>query len=121
MTGLKHIDKLIQKYGINAVGDDSVFMRRRKLTQVDASTYKLPFCFFRQVEALQGGQSLWCYTFNVPDKKQKFASYLVNERREIIDQVYYPRDHRSVRACEKLRKLLAKSLCESHREYELAA
>jgi len=122
MTGLKSVDKLIEKYGVNAFAQDTPFMRRQQYVQSDAIHCGLPFCFYREIERLNGGEALWCFTVSLPDKKQKLAAFLVNSNKDIIEQVYYPRDHRGVKACDKIKRLLAKSLKDyKDEEYKLAA
>ena len=122
MAGLKQVEKLIDRYGVNAYADNSPFIRKKRYVQADAMQRGLPFCFFQKIEQLTGGEAVWCYTAQLPEKKQKLAAYLVNEKKQIIEQVYYPRDHRGVRSCEKIKHLLAKSLLSYQDDkYELAA
>lgn len=119
---LKSIQKLMSKYGINALADDTPFLQRRHLVRVDALTCQLPFCFVRRIEALKPGRSLWCYTVTNPAKKEKLALFLVDQSKEIVDQVYYPRDYRGIQTCKKIQQYLASSLASIERDnYCLAA
>ena len=108
---LKSVDQLIEKYGVSAFSTDTPFIRRRLLTNEHAYEVGMPFCFHQKLNALKQGISLWCFTAYLPHKKQRLAMYLVNERNgEIVEQVYYPRDSKGVKACEKVKNLLSSSL-----------
>lgn len=107
-TGIKAIDNLIIRYGLyNAEGKDP-FQSVTRLHGGDtrAATLKLPWCMFQKVMQRPVSAQLTYHQYYLPHRKQRLASFLVDEKGEIIEQVFYLRDGKGVKACRKIQAML---------------
>ncbi|BFT30495.1 hypothetical protein D210916BOD24_16710 [Alteromonas sp. D210916BOD_24] len=103
-TGIKGVDQLIAKHGIKVdVGFDD-FQRRSRLTGGDERAQALPFCMYQKVMNAPLSRMFTVHHFYMPDHKGKLASFLFNEKGELIEQVYYQKVARWVNVCRKLQQ-----------------
>ena len=108
-TGVKAIDQLISKHGIMAdLGYDS-FQRRARLTGGDQRANALPFCMYKKVVSAPLSRSFTVHHFYMPGNKGKLASFLFDEKGELIEQVYYQKIARWVKVCRKLHQLVQRT------------
>lgn len=119
---LKSVDQLIDKFGVSAFASDTPFLKRKVLTSSNACDVGMPFCFYQKLSALKCNQTVWCFTAYLPSKNKRLALFLVDENNKVIEQVYFPRDRKSVMSCQKIQKLLQRSLLSANSDsYVLAA
>ena len=107
-TGLKTIDNLIERFGISVGEGHDAFQQVLDLYGGDsrATTMKLPFCFYQIIANLPVNRRLSLHQFYLPHRKARLASFLIDENGQIIEQVYYQRDRKYVKACKKLQSLV---------------
>lgn len=107
-TGLKTIDNLIERYGIVKSEGHDDFQQVVTMFGGDsrAATMKLPFCFYQIIANLPVSRRLSLHQFYLPHRKVRLASFLIGENGHIIEQVYYQRDSKYVKACKKLQMLV---------------
>ncbi|GGF81547.1 hypothetical protein [Alteromonas lipolytica] len=110
-TGLKTIDNLVQRFGISVGEGHDAFQQVLKLSGGDsrAMTMKLPFCFYQIIANLPVSRRLSLHQFYLPHRKARLASFLIDEKGRIVEQVYYQRDSKYVQACKKLQGLVQQS------------
>lgn len=107
-TGLKTIDNLIERFGISVGEGHDAFQQVIDLYGGDsrAVSLKLPFCFYQIIANLPVNRRLSLHQFYLPHRKARLASFLIDESGHIIEQVYYQRDSKYVKACKKLQSLV---------------
>lgn len=112
ITGIKALDNLITKFGIETGVTQNDFQRGIELKSQDrrAVLMKLPYCFYTKIMALEESETVLLHQFALPYRNARLASFLVNQQGQIIEQVYYQRDSKYVIACKKVERLLANNL-----------
>ncbi|MDC8831211.1 hypothetical protein [Alteromonas gilva] len=112
-TGLKTIDSLIERFGICAGETHDAFQNVLCLHGGDkrAVALKLPFCFYHKLAHLPKSRMITLHQFYLPHRKARLASFLIDERGQVIEQVYYQRDSKYVKACKKLQSLVQHVYC----------
>lgn len=107
-TGVKAIDKLIATNGLQTDYVDNAFQRVMVLHGADGriATWKLPWCMYNKIMAYSAGERLFLHVFYLPYRKARLASFLVDERGNVIEQVDYLRERKMVEAIQKLRRML---------------
>ncbi|NVK56167.1 MAG: hypothetical protein HWE26_11155 [Alteromonadaceae bacterium] len=107
-TGLKTIDSLIARFGVRADEYHDAFQNVLLLHGGDkrAVALKLPFCFYQKLSNLPKSRMITLHQFYLPHRKARLASFLIDERGQVIEQVYYQRDSKYVKACKKLQMLV---------------
>ena len=104
MTGIKALDKLLTQYGIREKEGADAFQRVCTLQGGDVrlQTLKLPFCFYTLIHSAPTWRSLTVHSFYLPYRKQRLASFLIDEHGCVIEQVFYQRENKYVEACKKV-------------------
>ena len=112
-TGLKTIDGLIERFGISAAETHDAFQHVLCLQGGDkrAIALKLPFCFYQKLSSLPKSRMITLHQFYLPHRKARLASFLINEHGQVIEQVYYQRDAKHVKACKKLQSFVEQFYC----------
>ena len=105
-TGIKAVDQLISKHGIMAEFGSDTFQRRSRLTGGDERANGLPFCMYQKVAHAPLSHQFTVHHFYMPGNKGKLASFLFNEKGQLIEQVYYQKVARWVEVCRKLQQLV---------------
>ena len=107
-TGIKAIDKLISTYGLYVHEGKDTFQSVTRLHGGDARAekMKLPWCMFQKVMQKPVSSSLTYHQFFLPHRQHRLASFLVDEKGNIIEQVFYLRDCKGVKASRKLQMML---------------
>lgn len=105
-TGNKSVDQLIAKHGILSTPGVNEFQRRVRLTGGDERANSLPFCMYQKVAYAPLSQFFSVHHFYLPSHKGKLASFLFDEKGNLIEQVYYQRVARWVKVCRKLEQLV---------------
>ena len=105
-TGIKAVDQLISKHGIMAEFGSDTFQRRSRLTGGDERANGLPFCMYQKVVYAPLSHQFTVHHFYMPGSKGKLASFLFNEKGQLIEQVYYQKVARWVKVCRKLQQLV---------------
>ena len=105
-TGIKAVDQLISKHGIMAEFGSDTFQRRSRLTGGDERANGLPFCMYQKVVHAPLSHQFTVHHFYMPGNKGKLASFLFNEKGQLIEQVYYQKVARWVEVCRKLQQLV---------------
>lgn len=110
-TGLKTIDDLILRHGIKTDESQDTFQQVMCWSGNDprAAHYKLPFCFYQLITNLPTTQSVTLHHFYLPHRKARLASFLINAQGKIIEQVFYQRDAKYVKASKKLQALVQRA------------
>ena len=108
-TGIKSVDTLITKYGILVSPGADEFQRRVRLTGGDERANNLPFCMYQKVAHAPLSKCFNVHHFYLPSHKGKLASFLFDEKGNLIEQVYYQRVARWVKVCRKLELLVKRS------------
>ncbi|GGW95543.1 hypothetical protein [Alteromonas halophila] len=113
-TGIKSIDKLIASYGLTTHAGKDAFQSVIRLRGGDAKarTLKLPWCMYQKVMQKPVSSALTYYQYFLPHRQHRLASFLVDEKGNIVEQVYYLRDGRGVKACKKLQVML-QTMCKA--------
>ena len=105
-TGIKAVDQLILKHGIMVNFGADTFQRRSRLTGGDARANGLPFCMYQKVAYAPLSHQFTVHHFYMPGNKGKLASFLFDEKGQLIEQVYYQKVARWVEVCRKLQQLV---------------
>lgn len=105
-TGVKAVDQLIEKFGILSSPGQDQFQRLTSLFGGDKRANTLPFCMYQKVMSAPVSQRFTVHQFYLPYKKSKLASFLFNEKGELIEQVYFTKMSRMVNVCRKLQRIL---------------
>lgn len=110
-TGLKTIDELILRHGIKTAESQDTFQQVMKWSGNDprAAHYKLPFCFYQLITNLPATQNVILHHFYLPHRKARLASFLINSQGKIIEQVFYQRDAKYVKASKKLQAMVQRA------------
>ncbi len=110
-SGIKAIDKLLKTYGLAHQEGCDPFQSLTLLHGGDkrATTMKLPWCMYEKVMQRPVSARLTYHQLYLPYRKARLASFLIDEKGEVIEQVYYQRDARMVAACRYLQRLLNKA------------
>ena len=113
-TGIKAVDQLILKHGIlNELGSNT-FQRRSRLTGGDERANGLPFCMYQKVVNAPVSHQFTVHHFYMPGNKGKLASFLFNEKGQLIEQVYFQKVARWVQVCRKLQQLVQVPQSDMH-------
>ena len=105
-TGVKAVDQLIQKFGILSSPGQDKFQRLTYLFGGDKRADSLPFCMYQKVMGAPVSRRFTIHHFYLPHKNCKLASFMFNEKGELIEQVYFTKMSRMVNVCRKLQRLL---------------
>ncbi|RDV27383.1 hypothetical protein DXV75_04960 [Alteromonas aestuariivivens] len=110
-TGLKTLDKLIEQHGIRVMEGQDELQSVVYLQGGDrrAVSMKLPFCFYRVIMSKPVSSVIKLHQVYLPYRRARLASFLVDEKGRVMEQVYYQRDSRYVRACRSIQKLVAQA------------
>tara|TARA_Y100000780_G_scaffold142091_1_gene128352 strand:+ start:105 stop:443 length:339 start_codon:yes stop_codon:yes gene_type:complete len=101
-TGIKAVDQLISKHGIMAEFGSDTFQRRSRLTGGAERANGLPFCMYQKVVHAPLSHQFTVHHFYMPGNKGKLASFLFNEKGQLIEQVYYQKVARWVGSVQKI-------------------
>ena len=117
-TGIKALDKLLTAQGIKLSPGSNGFQSVTELRPADPKVVdlKLPYCMYQKVMMLPPGSRLKYHHFYLQHRQCRLASYMVDDNGNIVEQVFYQRDTRSVAACKKLATLLQKRYRMQERE-----
>lgn len=109
-TGIKALDKLLTAQGIITSPGSTGFQSVTELRPADPKVVdlKLPFCMYQKVMMLPAGRRVRYHHFYMQHRQCRLASYLVNEEGDIVEQVFFQRDVKSVAACKKLAMMIRK-------------
>jgi len=103
-TGVKAVDQLIDRFGILSGPGEDQFQRFSYLFGGDKRANTLPFCMYQKVMSAPVSRRFAVHHFYLPHKKCKLASFLFNEKGELIEQVYFTKMSRMVNVCRKLQQ-----------------
>lgn len=106
MTGHKGIDQLIQRYGLLTAPGEDAFQRLGYMQGGDRRAENLPFCMYQKVMQCPVSHRFSVHQFFLPNKKGRLATFLFDEKGQLIEQVYYVRLSRLTQVCKKLEGLL---------------
>ena len=113
-TGIKAVDQLISKHSIMADLGADTFQRRTRLTGGDERANALPFCMYQKVAHAPLSKQFTVHHFYMPSNKGKLASFLFDEKGQLIEQVYYQKVARWVQVCRKLQQLVQMPTSDIH-------
>ena len=104
MTGIKALDKLLQDFGFRDAEGKDAFQWVIHFQGKDErlATSKMPFCFYRFLNAMPETQLYRLHSFYLPYKKQRLAAFLIDNEGHIVEKVFYQRDRAYVDACHRL-------------------
>ncbi|WP_218397184.1 hypothetical protein [Alteromonas lipotrueae] len=105
-TGVKAVDQLIEKFGILSSPGQDKFQRLTHLFGGDKRADSLPFCMYQKVMGAPVSRRFTVHHFYLPYKNCKLASFMFNEKGELIEQVYFTKMSRMVNVCRKLQRML---------------
>ena len=111
---LKRLISFISKHGIMAEFGSDTFQRRSRLTGGDERANGLPFCMYQKVVHAPLSHQFTVHHFYMPGNKGKLASFLFNEKGQLIEQVYYQKVARWVEVCRKLQQLVQMPTSDIH-------
>ena len=120
-TGVKAVDQLIEQFGILSSPGENKFQRFSYLYGGDVRANSLPFCMYQKVMNAPVSHRFSVHHFYLPHKKCKLASFLFNEKGELIEQVYYPKASRMVVVCRKLQQYVLMQRYKLRAEIQYAA
>lgn len=109
MTGTKSIDQLIQRYGILSKPGKDPLQRLTYLCGGDKGANALPYCMFNIIMNAPVSRRFTVHHFYHPTKKCRLATFLFDEKGQLIEQVYYAKVARWVELCRKLQRLVIQS------------
>lgn len=115
-TGIKAIDKLIDKYGFLVDEGRDEFQQVSIMFGEDPriQTMKLPYCFYREIASAPLFKRFVLHQLFLPHRKTRFASFLLDEDGQLVEQVYYLRDAKGVKACKKVQEAIAQVYASNH-------
>jgi hypothetical protein len=110
-TGLKSIDQLVTRYGINlsdaeTLLADNAFQKSLVLYGQDQRLdyMKLPPCMYMIISAASIEERFTIHRFYLPYKNGiRFATYLLNEEGDVIESVCYQRNAKYLAAFKVIR------------------
>jgi hypothetical protein len=107
-TGIKALDKLISQYGLSFQLGHDEFQRVVSFRGGDerAKLLKLPFCFYQIISHLAVTKQVTLHHFYLPYRGARLASYLIDEQGVVLEQVYYLREAKYIKACRKIKLAL---------------
>lgn len=105
-TGVKAVDQLIEKFGILSSPGQDQFQRLTHLFGGDKRADSLPFCMYQKVMGAPVSRRFTVHHFYLPYKNCKLATFMFNEKGELIEQVYFTKMSRMVNVCRKLQRIL---------------
>ncbi|WP_421134513.1 hypothetical protein [Alteromonas sp. A079] len=111
-TGIKAVDQLIEKHGLLRAPGQDAFQRRLQLVGGDKRAEFLPFCMYQKVMYAPMSKHFTVHHFYLPARNAKLASFLFDEKGQLIEQVYYQKVAKMVNVCRKLHQLLVKQTHE---------
>ena len=113
-TGVKAVDELLSKHGILTESGFDDFQRRARLPGGDERANSLPFCMYQKITNAPMSHFFTVHHFYMPGNKGKLASFLFNEKGQLIEQVYYQKVARWVQVCRKLQQLVQTPSSDIH-------
>ena len=120
-TGVKAVDQLIEQFGILSSPGEDKFQRYFYLYGGDVRANTLPFCMYQKVMNAPVSRRFSVHHFYLPHKKCKLASFLFNEKGELVEQVYYAKVARMVVVCRKLQQQVLAQRNKLKAEMQFAA
>lgn len=95
-TGIKAVDNLIVRYGIQPQPSISDFQRVTILNSQNAygAGLGLPYCMQQALQRVPATHQLYLHQFYLPYRAQRLASYLVTDEGQLLEQVWYVKDHK---------------------------
>lgn len=107
-TGIKMLDKLITQHGIRTQAGSDGFQTITVLHGGDkrAVSMGLPYCFYQRIMAMPVSHTVKLHQVFLPYRQARLASFLVDHKGHIVEQVYYQRDAKNVKACRKVQQMV---------------
>lgn len=115
-TGVKAVDQLIEEFGILTKPGNDPFQRLMHLFGGDKRADTLPFCMYNKVMGAPVSRRFTVHHFYLPYKNCKLASFMFNEKGELIEQVYFTKMSRMVNVCRKLQQIVTREKLLAQRQ-----
>lgn len=119
-TGIKALDTVINRWGINGHEADNAFQVATYVSGRDPRVLKmnLPHCIIQEIGRHKPITGLILHQFFVPHKKGKLACFVTDLRGKVLERVYYGHDRKYWKASEKVAAALSQAIVD---EQQLAA
>ena len=111
-TGIKALDAVIARWGINSVETDNAFQMALPIRGRDPRvlSMKLPYCIVQEIGRHTKAETLTLHQFFVPHKKAKLACFVTDHEGNILERVYYGHDRKYWNASAKVANALAHAI-----------
>ncbi|MCC2616608.1 hypothetical protein LJ739_10175 [Aestuariibacter halophilus] len=108
-TGIKALDNCIAKWGISLQADtDNPLQQITPLTGRDPRALRmgLPHCILQAIGRQSQDRTVYLHRFTAVYKQSRLLCAVVDEHGQVLEKVYYPRDRKSVQACDIIMQAL---------------
>ena len=104
-TGIQTLDRLIEKIGLRVEPCENKFQRIDLCyggVQPQLTDTKLPFCIAKAIFQGPMYSTLRLHQLWLSDKKKPLACFLVDEKGDVVERVYYQNSRKYYDACDKI-------------------
>ncbi|MBU3022760.1 hypothetical protein [Aestuariibacter sp. A3R04] len=122
-TGMKNIDKLISRFGVRVEEgrDTSQCVKILQGGMADTGGINIPYCLWSAVVSAPRHSRFKLHTWYLPHRSARLATFLIDERGDVIEQVFFQRDACYVKACRKLQLIVSQAHKKMAFNHSLAA